>query len=329
MFGKLLIRNVPEEILAALSTLAHRNDRSVEAEGRFALRSHVQPVLHEEVRSTRLAEVGTRLSALLDQVNQVRRSTRPLRPSHIAQEIGEERASEVEDWFIGRLEPTFSQLAAIAEFLGGSRSWLQHGDGRMFEVGTDRLSEDSGEAVAQLLNLHQAARPTTVHLVREADEVGRLFIIQQYGEWKCQTWKTPIHVSDHIGAGGEKALACLSVTLNLLYKYHASSNGLHVLIRSYQLPSDACSAILAGSTHPLGPLEGTAYECPWWEDFWDETEFRKDHEYWPGYRALCERIYRVVSLNKSLNDARDRIDRRNHPLLRGEHAAWESEHASD
>ncbi|MCL4630622.1 hypothetical protein L0Z32_30055, partial [Burkholderia multivorans] len=106
--------------------------------------------------------------------------------------------------------PTFSQLAAIAEFLGGSRSWLQHGDGRMFEVGTDRLSEDSGEAVAQLLNLHQAARPTTVHLVREADEVGRLFIIQQYGEWKCQTWKTPIHVSDHIGAGGEKG-TCMSV----------------------------------------------------------------------------------------------------------------------
>ncbi|MGP8473858.1 FitA-like ribbon-helix-helix domain-containing protein [Burkholderia sp. PR2] len=321
MFGKLSIRNIPEEILAALSALATRNERSVEAEGRFALRSHVQPVIQDEIRNTRLVEVGKRLTSLLDQVNQVR-AVRTIRPSHVAQAIGEERGSDVEDWFIGKQEPTFTQLAAIAEHLGGSQAWLQHGDGRMFDVDTRRLSENAGEAVTQLLNLDREHRPVLLHLVREEDETGRLFVIQQFNDWRCSTWSTPIHVSDRIGAGGEKALACLTVTLNLLYKYQASGRGLHVIVKSYQLPSEACNAILGGNTHPLLPLEGGTYERPWWEDLWDAEQFRKGHEYWPGYRSMCERIYRVVSSEKYLNEAREQITRREHPLLCGEPGVW-------
>jgi len=88
MFGKMAIRNIPEEVLTALEALAVHNDRSVEAEARIALRSYVQPA-QREIRNTRLVEVGARLTGALEQVNQVR-GTRALKPSHIAQAIGED-----------------------------------------------------------------------------------------------------------------------------------------------------------------------------------------------------------------------------------------------
>ncbi|CAB3805421.1 hypothetical protein LMG28614_06204 [Paraburkholderia ultramafica] len=313
MFGKMAIRNIPEEVLTALEALAARNDRSVEAEARIALRSHVQPTVEREIRNTRVAEVGTRLTNVLEQVNQVR-GTRTLKPSHIAQAIGEDRASEVEDWFIGQEEPTFTQLASIADYLGCSRDWLQHGDGKMFKVHTERLSESAGEAVEQLLDLN-AERPVTfLHLVREESAAGELLIIKQYDDWRCATWTTPIHVSDAIGAGGERALSCLSVTLQLLYAYYTSRRGTRVLVKSYQLPSEACKAIRGGATHPLVPLQD-GYERPWWEDFWDEGQFREHADYWVGWKAICERIFRVVSNDDRLNQLREQIARKQHPLF--------------
>ncbi len=84
-------------------------------------------LLRNSSLSTRRTEVSQRLRQLLEQVNHVRRG-RPFQPSHIAQAIGAEYAEIVENWFAGKLEPSFSQLASIATYLGCNIAWLQHGD---------------------------------------------------------------------------------------------------------------------------------------------------------------------------------------------------------
>jgi plasmid stability protein len=320
MFGKITVRNIPEDVLVALEAMAKRNDRSLEAEARFALRSHVQPVMQAEIRNTRMAEVGIRLTSALDQLNRVR-AARMRKPSHIAQAIGESGASAVEDWFIGMDEPTFVQLERVADYIGCSQAWLQHGDGQMFQVDSTRLSENPGEAVAWLLDLdreeHQRVR--TLHLIREDDESGSLLIVKQYEDWHCTAWRTPIHVSDHIGAGGERALACLSVTLQLLYGYYTSSHlrGSGLVIKSYQLSIDAAKAIRSGNAHALSALDD-GVERPWWEDIWDKSQYETHTGYWSGWTKLCQRIANAVAFWNELAQQRDEIARKQHPLLRGE-----------
>jgi antitoxin FitA len=322
VFGKMTIRNVPDDVLTSLGQLATQNDRSVEAEARFALRSHVQPLMQGEIRSTRLTQVGTRLTDALDHVNRVR-AARSKRPSHVAQAIGEARAFDVEEWFIGRAEPTFAQLEKVANYLGCSREWLQHGDGRMFEVAGPSLPDNPGQAVRWLLDLDQAdARQMSfLHLIREDSESGSLVIVKQYEDWHCRTSRTSIHVSEAIGAGGEGALARLSVTLQLLYGYYTSRHckgGL--VIKSYVLPRELCETLRNGTAHPLVALED-GYERPWWEDMWDEEQYAHHSGYWPGWKKLCERIARAVAFRDALSRQREDIANGRHPLLLGEAAA--------
>jgi antitoxin FitA len=315
MFGKITIRNLSEDVLASLGTLAERNDRSIEAEARFALRTHVQPIMQHEIRSMRLAEVGTRLTDVLDKVNRVR-AARLQKPSHIAKAIGEERVYDVEEWFVGRCEPTFTQLEKIADYLGCSREWLQHGDGKMFDIQSQRLEENPANAVTQLLDLNQdeSKRVRFLHLIRENDESGSLVIVKQYESWHCTVWNTPIHVSEAIGAGGERALANLSVTLQLLYGYYTSSHPKGLVIKSYLLPRENCEALRGGTVHPLASLE-FGDERPWWEDIWDEEQYSSHSDYWHGWRKLCVRIAKAVSFYDSLNMDRQRIASGQHPLL--------------
>ena len=151
MFSKIAIRNIPNQIFRALETLADLHDRSTEAEARQALRAWVDPLLVQDSRNTRRKEVAERLNRMLTQVNAGRRGTK-LTPSHIAEAIKEERAEDVEDWFLGEKEPSFSQLSAIASFLGVDSDWLKHGDKALYPPEYERLSENPFEAVDWLLS---------------------------------------------------------------------------------------------------------------------------------------------------------------------------------
>ncbi|MFM0729327.1 hypothetical protein PQQ52_02370 [Paraburkholderia sediminicola] len=316
MLGKMAVRSIPPEVLSGLETLAAQHDRSVEAEARFALRSWVEPLMQRHVRSARRAEVAARLTDLLDQVNKAHHG-RSIKPSHIAQAIGEDYAEHVENWFTGEAEPSFGQLEAVACYLGAVPAWLQHGDRCKFPVDTYRLSDDPAEATQWLLDIGSDKPVQFLHIVRQNNEAGQLTIVKQYEDWHCTTWSTPIHVSEEIGAGGERALAALSVTLELLYKYYcrpSSTRAAVKVIKSYLLEPSGYKALLNGNAHPLMILRD-ASERPWWEDIWDVDQFRDHSNYWPGWRQLCERIYRAVGHMSGLAQQRELIKRGQHPLL--------------
>ncbi|WP_439670874.1 hypothetical protein AEMCBJ_14565 [Cupriavidus necator] len=313
MLGKIAVRNIPADIWAGLETLAARHYRSTEAEARYALRSWVEPLLQRKERSARRAEVSARLRDMLEQVNRVSRA-RFIKPSHIAKAIGEDYAEPVENWFAGELEPSFRQLDAIAEYLGGMSEWLQHGDRQMFPVESIRISEDPAEGTKWLLDIADTDEKVSfLHLVREEGSTGSFTVVKQYGDWRCKIYSTPYHVSEEIGAGGEGSLAALSVTLHLLYKYYVRKAESRLVIKSYVLPKESYQALLGGNEHPLTLLARGA-DLPWWEDFWDIGQYKKQ-DYWPGWKSLCERIYRAVEHRTFLTEQRDLIKSEKHPLL--------------
>jgi plasmid stability protein len=321
--NKILVRGLGGDVLQALETLANTSDRSLEAEARHALRSWVQPLLVTKERSERLVQLSQRLSTALAQINEACRLG--WRPSHVAQGIEESLAGPVEDWFLGRVEPTFEQLAKVAELLGVSRRWLQHGDGHPFPVGNVRLSEEPAQAVRWLLNLPEDPKaPLGLHqppppfpemqrliLVRSDSNTGQLAIVKQRDRYRCQTYMTPTHVSDVIGAGGEAQLMALSVTLELLFKLYTKRGSLTV--QSWIVPEKAFSSMVAGQVHPLAVLESVP-NLPWWEDFWDESRASKNG-YWKGWGEITARIRRAVDLTERLAKQRALIKSGEHPAL--------------
>lgn len=308
MFSKIAIRNIPNQIFQALETLADVHDRSTEAEARQALRAWVEPLLVQDNRNTRRKEVAERLNRMLTQVNSGRRGTK-LTPSHIAEAIREEHAEDVEDWFLGEKEPSFSQLTAVANLLGIDSDWLKHGDKMLYPPEYVRLSENPYEAVDWLLSWDPVDAPQngkvkTLHLVRAENQTGALYIVKESDKAHFRTFYTPIHVSEEIGAGGEASLAALFVTLELLYKrYTAMGSGIMVL--GYQLRPDDITQLTNGHTHP-GSLLDEGSRSMWWEDIWDR-EMAPKHSYWPGWKSLYERIERVVSARSHLNNLRTQI----------------------
>jgi plasmid stability protein len=313
MAGKIAIRNIPPAVWEGLEALADQHDRSTEAEARHALRSWVEPLLQRNERSARCAEVSARMRDLLDQVNGAR-AGRSLKPSHIAQAIGEDYAETVENWFTGQVEPSFKQLDAIAEYLGGFGAWLLHGDASMFPVRSERIPEDPIEGVSWLLELELNENLTGLFFVRENDETGSLAVIKKYGDWRCVTYITPYHVSEVIGAGGEASLAHLSVIWQLLYRHYSNGGSRHLSIKSYLLTATGFRNLIEGNTHPLTILRDSAQDLPWWEDIWDVSQY-PTCDYWPGWKALCGRIRRVVEMNNSLKEQDELIRLGKHPFF--------------
>lgn len=310
---KILVRNIDPDSFNALEVLAKKNERSTEAEARFAIKHWVLAFQQANERSARRLEVAARLQELLRNVNEARHG-KPLRPSHVAQAIGEDCAEDVEKWFTGEKEPSFDKLAAIAGYLGGVAEWLQHSDRQMFPTESTRIPEDAGEGVSWLLDLNGSLKLHYLYLVRDLSDTGSFAVVKQYGEWQCKTFTTPYHVSEEIGAGGESSLAHLSLIWQLLYKCYTTASSETPPIKSYLLHKDDFLAMCAGKVHPLTALRN-GRDAPWWEDFWDSSQFPKQ-SYWPGWKSVCERIRRVVELKERLLEQRNRIESGEHPLLK-------------
>ena len=307
MFGKISLRNIPMHVFQALEFMANRHDRSTEAEARQAIHAWVEPMLVKEERSARRQEVAERLSRLLQLVNADLYGDK-LRPSHVAQEIKEERATEVEDWFLGNIEPTFAQLEAIANAFGINVKWLQHGDGNIYPVQNHRLSEDPEQAV-QWLGTWDTDNPEgdavkILHLIRSTSEQGELYIVKESIRGHFRVYYTPTHVSEKIGTGGEAQLKYLFVTLELLYKRWSKVRVKYQVIGHLLDPTDV-TLLTRGQTNPGALLKDHGVSM-WWEDIWHREMIEK-HNYWPGWRSLCDRIERVVQSSGHLAELREKI----------------------
>ncbi len=305
---KILIRNIHPRIIAVLEILAGKNDRSVEAEARQALGAWVQPEISTEEKDNRLIELSRRLNNLLEQANSARKAT-PLKPSHVAEVIGEASAGQTERWFQGKEEPKFTQLTAIAAELGAARSWLVHGDGSMYPTSYIRLPSGVNESVKWLLTWEPDDKEATeqaaeIHLLREDSKEGRLLIVKISNKSHPKIFQTTIHISQETGDGGRRDLAHFAATLALLYK-HYTKLGSKIKVSSCIVKTADFVVIGNGNTHPAKLIE-KANGVLWWEDIWDKGMYPKG-DYWPGWLALCESIEQTTSENRNLSEIRNQI----------------------
>lgn len=308
MLSKILIRSIPTTIFRVLESMAVRHDRSTEAEARQAIQSWVEPSILETERNTRKKEVSQRLVRLLEQVNLTTRG-QPIRPSHVAQKIGEERAEEIEDFFLGQKEPTFNQLSAIADLFGIEEKWLHHGDGHIFPVKTERLAQDPETALLWLTTWQQAENQTAdtvkkLYLVRAANPQGSFYIVKKSSRGHFQIFGTGIHLSEQIGAGGEAMLRYLFVTLELLYKRH-TKGGPEFTVTGNLLRQEDVDRLIHGQTNPGALLQDNG-SSTWWEDIWDKGQVDKQ-DYWTGWNSLCTRIESLIISDKHLAEIREKI----------------------
>jgi antitoxin FitA len=304
--GKIAIRNLPGEVLQALTSLASQRDRSVEAEARRALRAWVEPQLRQQTRAARAAVVGQRLRHVLDEIS-VLHPGRVASPSRIAQRLGWTHADAIERWFAGEDEPSFGALESIASIVGCSNTWLAHGEGHPFPSQYARLPEHAVKGAEWLsAPLVEGDPPVSeLLLIRSDSTAGEFAFVKRYSDWKTVVFHTPYHVSEEIGAGGESSLAWLTLTLECLYKRWVKSN---LTVKSYVVPQTTFSDLLQGNRHPINVLQSSrAVATCWWEDIWDETQYSKQQEYWPGWRSLTERIARVVEGNSIMKEQRDEM----------------------
>lgn len=125
------LRGLAPEIIELMTTLAAKNDRSVEAEFRQAIHQYVEPIrLKMEIAQGR-NEMAQRLHLAHLTFLEARPEHSP-KLSYLANAIGEERAGPIETWFDGSACPPFSALDKLAAYFGCSAAWLIHGDGQPY-----------------------------------------------------------------------------------------------------------------------------------------------------------------------------------------------------
>ena len=288
--GRIMVRNVPPEILASLSVLAARSERSLESEARLAIKTWVETQLQPS-RSERALTVAKRLNLVMSAIKKLH-GAEPISPSRIALALGFEHAAVVESWFSGDQEPSFKQLGALADLMGCNASWLMHGEKSPFVVEPLRLPRTPLEAVARLMQGENGQDATKIVLVRSNSPRGELSIVCCFNSWKAVTYRTPLHISEEIGASGESDLAWFFLTLKQLYRSNIKAN---VTVSSFMIDDASYDVLGAGGLHAITALREArdAQQNCWWEDIWDPKQYPK-HDYWPGWVKLAKRIEYVI-----------------------------------
>lgn len=290
--GKITIRNLPPETLALLSALATEHDRSLEGEARHALSTWVAPRREKAEQARRAEVVARRLQFLADEFRSPKLWSE-ISPSRISEQLGLTHADAFEKYFSGESEPSFDTLRAIATLLGCSGEWLVHGNWTPF-AGQEYRLDRKEEAVTWLTTGDNGLKLSKLLIVRSLSDAGQLALVKVHERGHSRTYHTQYHVSEEIGASGERELANLLEIFKDLYSTRGSAH-----TKSLLVPPTLFSRLIEGKRHPLNILESHEVRTvPWWEDIWDANQYPKQ-DYWPGWRSLTERFGRYFALDRA------------------------------
>lgn len=270
------VLRMPQGMRDRISAEAKTNNRSMNAE------------IIARLEASFGSGASSRLNWLLDEIFS---DNEKLSPSLIAERIGEENSLLTSKIFAGSEEPSFAFLDRITEYLAVNGEWLKRGVGNPFNVSHER---DYGEALAKKL-IESPAKKIT--LVRSTSPAGEVAIVFHYDSFRCEVLETALHLSDHLGSGGEGDAARFSETCEAVWSARKSS------VSSVAMTPDNFHRLISGSGHALGLIARSDYQA-WFDDWWDPTMFmhRNDPEqYWPGYRAFCMRIREIREKKGDLN----------------------------
>ncbi len=293
MLKRLTVRNIIPEVLDTLAELASLSERSVEGEARYALKiwakskgGTIAEMNREQIIQSDISE---RLMFSLNQRKLV--SNIEIKTSHIAEELGYEKASVVDQWFHSEVEPSFEALTQLAHYFSVDPKWLKHGDYEPFTTEYIRLPLTINDAVKWFLKDEIYDGLKEIAFVRL--ENGALYIVKIFENYKVLVFTTPYYLSNDVGDTGRRDQIKLSKLFKELYKEYTSLTKafipLELSIKSYVLNEVESKDLQNGQMHPLAILSKRTSEASWWEDLWEKDRINQ-REYWPDYYDFCNGI---------------------------------------
>lgn len=288
---------LPIELKERIHNEARKNNRSLNAElgdrlqksfvglddAHFDILDKLEELITRHQASNRTKNIGDKLNSLLGELFHIP-SAPYLTPALIAHDLGFDRASMVEKWFQGRLEPTFAQLDMLAHFLGASPEWLSFDIGACYPT-LRAPSMFSAESFVEFCFTPEESFNDVeqVLFIRNNSEAGEVLIIKQYSVRQARVFDTNIHLSHVVGATGARDQAEFVAALKNIKQ---SDKKLKTI--SYLISPDKYEKLIRGGEHPLKVIgrEPVSY---WADDIWDKQMYlqQKDNEYWQGWKDLC------------------------------------------
>lgn len=244
--------------------------------------SHSLEVQNEEADPSNLKteltetdKVAKRFCTVLELMNEGRRYTKFTIPQ-LAQLMKLHKISELENVFTGEDEPTFLFIEDFAKTFGVNAAWLTEGKGAPFLNELDTFSDP-----LDYLPLIEELKPEGIYFVRENSDTAPAFMILELTNWKYFILQRTWHISDVVGAGGQRQL----YSFYALIKELRDKRGLHTKCWGITLNKNDFDVLLCGGVFPGKYFDSGFSEDPWWDDLTDinhKYPIAENYEHWYG-----------------------------------------------
>lgn len=224
---------------------------------------------------TETHKVAKRFRTVLELMNEGRSYTKFTIPQ-LAQLMKLHKISELESVFTGEVEPTFSFIEDFSKTFGVNGAWLTEGKGAPFSNDLDARSDP-----LDYLPLIEELRPEAIYFVRENSDTAPAFMVLKLTKWKYLVLGRTWHISDVVGAGGQRQL----FSFYTLIKELRDKRHLHTKCWGITLNKSDFDALLCGEAFPGKYFDSGFSEDPWWDDLTDINHgypIAENYEYWHG-----------------------------------------------
>lgn len=298
---------IPEDLKLKIDEAAKINQRSINAEtmsrlyDSFVMDNNIhleaakviENFLQARTPSQRKKDVAERLIFLFNEIKKSQHF-KNITIAELAYKVGESSADSAESWFKAEMEPTFSQLEKIANFLSANSNWLLFGKQKPFKVESFCFNENLDKDLKWLLTPNpdkdflRNQSVQEVKFLRSLNAEGSLLIVKLYSNQHLECFHTPYHISEVNGVGGYNSLLYLCLLFKTLKKYHNSHQ--HPSIYSFVISEELTDKVCSEEAHPL-PLIDQLHQTPWMDDLADKLPERSlDELYWMGFDLLRSRL---------------------------------------
>jgi len=248
-------------------------------------KSSQQPVLKNEespdlpiivpAELTEVEKVAKRFRTILELMNEGRNYSKFTIPQ-LAQIMKLHKISELENVFTGKTEPSFSFIEDFSKTFGINKTWLT--EGKEYPYSNELPSQSDP---MDYLPIIEESKPEGIYFVRENSDTAPAFIILKVSKWKYLVLDRTWHISDQVGAGGQRQLfSFYSLVVALRDK-----KGMHTSCWGLTLNKDEFNTLLCGQSFPGKYIDTGFTEDPWWDDLTDinhKYPIAENYEQWHG-----------------------------------------------
>jgi hypothetical protein len=201
-------------------------------------------------------EISERLKFSIQLINKLKEN---ITFSFLNEKLLFSSVSEIEDFFLGKKEPTEDFLNKYSKYFGFEVNWLKHGIGNTFKI--NELYESDPLEYSKAI---KALSPIEIYFVRAESEYGNSGIILKLSDFEYLVLKRTYQICSSVGATGKIKLANLYELIKNLSNIKDGINLSGVLLTNEQF-----SKVFNGNLYFGNIIENIKSMDYWWEDFMD------------------------------------------------------------